>query len=100
MKQKKILLIASIGGHLTQLLQLESLFKNYKYHIVTERSVIAKELQKQYPISTLLHGGRNYPIRYVFKFIYNICKTIVIFLINRPDVVITTGAHTAVPMLC
>lgn len=98
MKQKKILLIASIGGHLTQLLQLESLFKNYKYHIVTERSVIAKSLRSQYPMSLLLYGGRNYPIRYVFKFTYNICKSILIFLWNRPDIIITTGAHTAVPM--
>ncbi|NLJ19462.1 PssD/Cps14F family polysaccharide biosynthesis glycosyltransferase [Globicatella sulfidifaciens] len=98
MKQKRILLIASIGGHLTQLLQLESLFKNYKYHIVTERSVIAQGLKEQYPISLLLHGGRNYPIRYAFKFFYNICKSVMIFLWNRPDVIITTGAHTAVPM--
>ena len=98
MKQKKILLIASIGGHLTQLLQLESLFKNYKYHIVTERSVIAKSLRSQYPMSLLLYGGRNYPIRYVFKFTYNSCRSILIFLLNRPDIIITTGAHTAVPM--
>lgn len=98
MKQKKILLIASIGGHLTQILQLESLFKNYNYHIVTERSVITQGLREKYPVSLLLHGGRNYPVRYAFKFLYNICKSVMIFLWNRPDVIITTGAHTAVPM--
>lgn len=98
MKQKKILLIASIGGHLTQLLQLESIFKNHQYHIVTESSLITKKLQDKYPISFLLSGGRNYPIRYLFKFTYNSLKSLVIFLWKRPEIIITTGAHTAVPM--
>lgn len=98
MKQKKILLISSIGGHLTQLLQLESLFKNYRYHIVTEKSAITKDLMDKYPISLLLYGARNYPIRYLFKFPYNIIKSLCIFMKYRPDIVITTGAHTAVPM--
>lgn len=98
MKQKKILLISSIGGHLTQLLQLESLFKNYRYHIVTEKSAITKDLMDKYPISLLLYGARNYPIRYLFKFPYNIIKSLCIFAKYRPDIVITTGAHTAVPM--
>lgn len=98
MKQKKLLLIASIGGHLTQLLELETLFKNYNYHIVTEKSLIAKQLRNRYPVSLLLQGGRNYPIRYLFKFCYNTIKSLWIFLMKRPDVIITTGAHTAVPM--
>ncbi|WP_117168446.1 PssD/Cps14F family polysaccharide biosynthesis glycosyltransferase [Paraliobacillus sediminis] len=98
MKQKKILLISSVGGHLTQLLQLESLFKNYRYHIVTEKSAITKDLMDKYPISLLLYGARNYPIRYLFKFPYNIIKSLCIFVKYRPDIVITTGAHTAVPM--
>ncbi|SEO24289.1 Oligosaccharide biosynthesis protein Alg14 like [Amphibacillus marinus] len=98
MKQKRILLIASIGGHLTQLLQLETLFTNYNYHIVTERSIIAKQLKDRFPVSVLLQGGRNYPIRYLFKFLYNSWKSLAIFLIKRPDIIITTGAHTAVPM--
>src|SRR5699024_899209 len=98
MEQKRVLLISSVGGHLTQLLQLEPLFKNYHYHIVTEKSTITKELQNKYPLSLLVYGARNYPIRYLFKFSFNILKTLVILLKKRPDVIITTGAHTAVPM--
>lgn len=97
-KDKKILLIASIGGHLTQLLELENVFKNYHYHIVTEKSVITENLKEKYPVSMLMQGGRNYPIRYLFKFTYNSIKSLIIFLCQRPDIVITTGAHTAVPM--
>ncbi|HEX7065268.1 MAG TPA: PssD/Cps14F family polysaccharide biosynthesis glycosyltransferase [Bacillales bacterium] len=98
MKDKKLLLISSIGGHLTQLLQLEPLFKDYRYHIVTEKSEITKELSRKYPMSFLVYGARNYPFRYLFKFSYNIFKSFYLFLRERPDVVITTGVHTAVPM--
>ncbi|CQR46192.1 UDP-N-acetylglucosamine--N-acetylmuramyl-(pentapeptide) pyrophosphoryl-undecaprenol N-acetylglucosamine transferase [Paraliobacillus sp. PM-2] len=98
MKQKKLLLISSIGGHLTQLLQLESMFKNYPYHIVTEKSTITEELKNKYPVSLLVYGARNYPLRYMFKFSYNTLKSFCIFLRHRPDIIITTGAHTAVPM--
>ncbi|GAB2538403.1 PssD/Cps14F family polysaccharide biosynthesis glycosyltransferase [Gracilibacillus alcaliphilus] len=98
MKQKKLLLISSIGGHLTQLLQLESLFKNYQYHLVTEKSELTEELKEKYPVSFLMYGGRNYPIRYIFKFSFNVVKSLFIFLRYRPDVIISTGAHTAVPM--
>ncbi|QHS23515.1 polysaccharide biosynthesis protein [Virgibacillus sp. MSP4-1] len=98
MKDKKILLISSIGGHLTQLLQLNSLFQNYQYHIVTEKSEITVPLKNQYSVSFLVYGARNYPVRYLFKFGYNILKSFFIFLRKRPNVVITTGVHTAVPM--
>jgi beta-1,4-N-acetylglucosaminyltransferase len=98
MKKPKLLLISSIGGHLTQLLQLDSFFKNYDYHIVTEKSEITKELQEKYSTSFLLYGARNYPIRYLFKLTYNTIKSFYIFLRERPHVVITTGVHTAVPM--
>jgi beta-1,4-N-acetylglucosaminyltransferase len=96
--KKKVLFIASLGGHLTQLLQLKPLFSEYDYHIVTEKSVITKELRKQYRISFLLYGGRNYPLRYIFKFSYNVLMSFYYFLREKPDVVVTTGAHTAVPM--
>ncbi|MDX6154081.1 PssD/Cps14F family polysaccharide biosynthesis glycosyltransferase [Marinococcus sp. PL1-022] len=95
---KKILLISSVGGHLTQLLQLEPLFQKYNYHIVTEKTDVTKSLKAKYPISFLTYGARNYPFRYMFKFSYNIFKSLFLFLRHRPDVVITTGTHTAVPM--
>lgn len=98
MEQKKLLLISSIGGHLTQLLQLESFFKNYQYHLVTEKSEITEDLMKKYPVSLLMYGARNYPVRYAYKLSYNTIKSMLIFLKHRPDVIITTGAHTAVPM--
>ncbi len=90
--------ISSIGGHLTQLLQLKPLFDQYDYHIVTEESSITKELAKEYPVSFLVYGARNYLFSYLFKFSFNCIKSFFIFLKERPDVIVTTGAHTSVPM--
>lgn len=97
-KQKKVLFISSLGGHLTQLLQLKPLFKEYDYHIITEKSIITEDLSKQYRMSFLVYGARNYLFKYVFKFSFNIIKSLYYFLREKPDVIVTTGAHTAVPM--
>lgn len=97
-KSKKVLFISSLGGHLTQLLQLKPLFKEYDYHIITEKSIITEDLSKQYRMSFLVYGARNYLFKYVFKFSFNIIKSLYYFLREKPDVIVTTGAHTAVPM--
>lgn len=97
-KRKKVLFVSSLGGHLTQLLQLKPLFSEYDYHIVTEKSIITEDLSKQYPISFLAYGARNYLFKYIFKLSYNLILSFVYFLREKPDVVVTTGAHTAVPI--
>jgi len=96
-KRKKVLFISSLGGHLTQLLQLKPLFTDYDYHIITEESIITEDLSKQYKMSFLAYGARNYLFKYIFKFSYNIVKSFLYFLREMPDVIVTTGAHTAVP---
>ena len=47
MKKKKVLFIASTGGHLTELMQLKPLFKEYDYHIVTEKTSVNLALKKK-----------------------------------------------------
>jgi len=95
---KKILYISSVGGHLTQLMQLKPLMEKYDYHIVTEKTDITRAMRNDHNVSYLVYGARNYLIRYLFKFSFNIIKSFFIFLKVRPDVIISTGAHTAVPM--
>lgn len=97
-KRKKVLFISSLGGHLTQLLQLKPLFEEYDYHIVTEKSIITEDLSKQYRMSFLMYGARNYPFKYIFKLSYNFLTSLYYFLRESPDVIVTTGAHTAVPI--
>lgn len=45
--KKKILFIASTGGHLTELMQLQPLFKDYNYHLVTEKTPVNVKLKKK-----------------------------------------------------
>lgn len=96
--KKKVLFISSVGGHLTQLLQLKELFDEYDYKIVTEKTKITEKMKSEHNMSYLLYGARNYPVKYIFKFIANCLKSLFLFLQFRPDCIITTGAHTAVPM--
>lgn len=97
---KKVMFISSMGGHLTELLQLKSLFKEYDYKIVTEKHKSTLGLKARYKskIDYLLAGNRKHLLRYVFTLPYNVVKSLVIFIKFKPDVVVTTGAHTCVAM--
>ncbi|MGG7096661.1 PssD/Cps14F family polysaccharide biosynthesis glycosyltransferase [Clostridium sardiniense] len=97
---KKVIFISSTGGHLSELMQLKSIFKNYDYHIITEKNDTTLKLKEEYgnKINYLVYGARNYMLSYMFKFPYNIIKSLFLYMKISPDVIVTTGAHTAVPM--
>lgn len=96
----KVLFISSTGGHLSELLQLKELFSKYDYHIITEKTKSNMELLKLYPkkVNYLVYGTKSHILSYMFKFPYNIMKSLYFFLKIRPKVIVTTGAHTCVPM--
>ncbi|MBE5805356.1 MAG: polysaccharide biosynthesis protein [Clostridiales bacterium] len=100
MKNKKIMYISSTGGHLNELLQLKELFKKYDYYIVTEKTKSSEFLKSEYEdkVSYLAYETKKRPIKYIFVFIYNIIKSLGIFIMQKPNIIITTGTHTAVPM--
>ncbi len=97
--KKKVLFISSTGGHLNELLQLKSLFSNYDYLLVTEKDKSTISLKDKYNVKYLVYGTRKNLFSYFFKFIFNFIKSFIIFIKFKPDVIITTGAHTCVPML-
>ncbi len=97
-KKKKGIVYIIIRRAFDTALQLKPLFDEYDYHIITEKSIITEDLSQQYHMSFLTYGARNYLFRYVFKFSYNIFKSFYYFLREKPDVIVTTGAHTAVPI--
>lgn len=97
--KKKVLFISSTGGHLNELLQLKSLFSNYDYLLVTEKDRSTISLKDKYNVKYLVYGTRKNLFSYFFKFIFNFIKSFIIFIKFKPDVVITTGVHTCVPML-
>ena len=100
MKDKKILYISSTGGHLNELLQLKKLFEKYNYYIVTEKTKSSEFLQNEYKekVSYLAYETKKNPFKYFFVFLFNIIKSLIIFLKQKPDIIVTTGTHTAVPM--
>ena len=96
----RILFVSSTGGHLSELMQLKPLFSRFEYYIVTEKTRNNKSLKKEYDnnISFLLYGTKRNPFMYFFIFLFNIFKSFMIFLKQKPSMVVTTGTHTAVPM--
>ncbi len=100
-KNTRIVFISSTGGHLSELLQCAPLFADCDWHLVTERTKTNARLQEQYPadrISFLQYGTKAHLFRYLFVFAFNILKSWYLFLKWRPEYIITTGTHTAVPM--
>lgn len=97
---KRLLLISSTGGHLTELLELKNMFIKYDYHIVTEKTKSNYSLKDEYHerIDYLLYGTKEQLLKYFFVFPFNCLKSLYLFFKVKPDVIITTGAHTAVPM--
>ena len=97
---KKVIFISSMGGHLTEMMQLKSMFKEFDYKIVTEKHKSTSKLKNIYKskIDYLLTGNRKHLLKYIFVIPYNVIKSLVIFLKFKPDVIVTTGAHTCVAM--
>lgn len=98
-KEKKVMFISSTGGHLNELLQLSPLIKKYNSCLITEKTKSNMNLKNKYDrVYYLVYGTRHYKFSYMFKFLYNILKSFVLYIKERPNVIITTGTHTAVPM--
>lgn len=95
---KRVMFISSVGGHLTQMLQLKKIFNDYNYVLVTEKTDVTKDMKNKYKTEYLVYGSRQYLFKYIFQFGFNILKSIYLFAKYRPKVVVTTGVHTAVPM--
>ena len=100
---KKVLFISSTGGHLDELLQLKDMFKNYDYHIITEKTKSNLGLRDKFPkrVSFLVYGTYTTKLNkiiYPFKLIYNTIKSFFLYLKIRPKYIVSTGAHTAGPM--
>ncbi len=90
----KVMFVASAGGHLSEILQLEPLFKDYDVTIVTEKTPSTLKLKDRYDLKYVGYGSKQYMYKYIFIFPYNIIKSIYMILKYRPKVIITTGAHT------
>ncbi len=85
----KICLVASPGGHLTQLVYLEEAFKEHELFYATYLDERTLRLPRAY----LLRNVWKRPIT-LFSMPLSVCR---IFLKEKPDLIISTGAEIAIP---
>lgn len=96
---KRLFFICSTGGHLSEMMKLQPLFNRYQSILITEKNPSGKQNQDIIKTHYLLYGTRKHLFSYVFKFGINCLISLYYFIYYRPDCIITTGAHTAVPMV-
>lgn len=92
MKELKICIAASSGGHLKQALRLEDIWLGQNYFFITERKCNGLDLAK-YERTYFITPARRKVHRLIFSFL----QTLRIFLIERPSVIISTGAEIGFP---
>ena len=90
MKKKKICLACSAGGHLSELRQLMPAFSKVEYFFLTDKRIDSAELAKKEKVFFVDCPRRN-PLRLLKSFF----KSLKIFLSERPDIVVSTGADTS-----
>ena len=102
MNKKKVMFISSTGGHLNELLQLNKMFNDYDYCLITEKTKSNLYLKEKYKghVGFLVYGTKHHIISYPFKLLFNCFVSLYYYFKYRPDYIITTGVHTAGPMCC
>ena len=95
-KRKKLCFAASSGGHFEQIAMLKPLMEAYPSCVVTEKTQYKAEIkgQKMY----YLHQVNRKEALFPLWMIGNACKSLAIFLKERPDVVISTGVLAMIPL--
>jgi len=99
-KKTKLCFVASGGGHLRQLLQLSPLYKEFSYYFITEKTPLGEYLCDQHQTLFVPHfafGQRRTKGWFFFLFsgIKNLLISTWLFIKERPDIIISTGAGAA-----
>jgi beta-1,4-N-acetylglucosaminyltransferase len=93
----KICFAASTGGHYEQLLLLKPLIDKYNSFLITEKTeykTCGIENRKIYYLKQVNRKEGSFPI-YI---LINIFKSLRIFIKEKPDVIITTGVLSVIPI--
>lgn len=95
-KRKKVCFAASSGGHFEQLSMLKPLMDEYESFVVTEETAYKATIkgEKMY----YLHQVNRKEWTMPFWMIVNAFKSLKMVIVERPDVVITTGVLAMIPL--
>jgi UDP-N-acetylglucosamine:LPS N-acetylglucosamine transferase len=96
-RRHRVLLPTSAGGHLTELFQLRELLESTDHLFVCEDLPLTRKLLAGRPSRFVRPNGRNRDWRFWLNFIANWFLAVPILLKFRPDAIVTTGSHTAIP---
>lgn len=94
--EKKICLISSSGGHFEQLLCLKPLNENFNVFFVTEKTKYNKNDKK---IKYFVKQVNRKEILFIPNMIMIFFKSLYIYIKEKPDVIISTGVLSTIPML-
>lgn len=94
--KKKVCFIASSGGHFEQLMMLKPLMEKHDSFIVTEKTKYSVSNSKFNTYYLKQVNRREF--KFLFNMIINLFKSVIIFIKERPDVIISTGALATIPM--
>lgn len=99
--KSRILFACSGGGHLVQLLRLaNAIGKDRELVLLTEKNEVnsASRFANFSDVCFIPHGGRENGAIYFFMFIRNFFLSLFYYLRYRPKLLISNGAHTALPI--
>lgn len=96
-KKIKICFCSSSGGHFEQLMMLKPLMEEQDCFVVTEK-LEYDVITSGCPIKYVMQINRS-DKTFIFKFLYNIVISYGIVIKQRPDLIISTGALAAIPMM-
>jgi beta-1,4-N-acetylglucosaminyltransferase len=89
-KQKKICIVASCGGHLTEMLALKELYQPYlHFFVLNDEIILPEEMQGRTYVVSLFERDLN-----LFTNIWEAWK---ILRKERPDLILSSGAGIIVP---
>jgi UDP-N-acetylglucosamine:LPS N-acetylglucosamine transferase len=83
----KICLTSSAGGQLLQIFQLENVYKKYEHFFLTFKKTTTESLIKKEKVHFVAMPERN-----LLKILLCMLQSLIIFLKESPDVVISTGS--------
>jgi len=92
MKDVKLCLACSAGGHLTEMMHLERCYSKHEHFFLTFRRQDTSDLRKSERVRFVTDPGRN-PL----KLLACMRETFAALSEERPDVIISTGAGVALP---
>lgn len=96
MKKTKICFAASSGGHFEQISMLRPLMRTYESFVVTEHTeykAIIKGEKMYY-----MHQVNRKEFLFPFWMLINALKSVIVFLKEKPDIIITTGVLAMIPL--